>query len=405
VIVLIPAFEPAGRLVALVRDLRVADPDCQVLLVDDGSGPAYDAVFVDACAAGALLIRHPRNQGKGRALKTGFAHASRRWPGQAVVSADADGQHGVTDILRVADRVRDSSDRLVLGGRAFDGAVPARSRLGNTVARGAFRLVSGISLRDTQSGLRGFPAALVPWLLRVPGERFEYEQNMLLESRRAGFGIEEIEIETIYLERNASSHFRPLIDSVRVLLPLLAFAAVSLSSFVVDAVALQLLHAVFGSLALSVVGARLLSGSLNFALNRRLFAAGTSGGRGRHALRYVALALLLLTASYGSLHALTAAGIPLLPGKIVTDVLLYLVSYTLQKHVVFTPPIALARSGGRVDAAAGAPPMAPGAGAAAADATTVTAAGRDATTVTAAGRDATPVTAVGRDATPVGAPG
>jgi putative flippase GtrA len=346
VIVLIPAFEPTERLVALVRDLSAADPDRRVLVVDDGSGPAYDGVFESAGAAGAHVVRHPTNRGKGCALKTGFAEVLRHWPDEAVVTADADGQHSVADIGRVGDRVGASGDALVLGGRRFEGDVPTRSRLGNTVARGVFRLVTGLSVRDTQSGLRGFPSGLLPWLLRLQGERFEYEQNMLLESRKAGHRIEEIEIETIYLEENASSHFRPLIDSVRVLLPLLAFAAASLSSFVLDVVALQVLHAALGSLALAVVGARLLSGSVNFLLNRRVFVADGSGGRAQHAMRYAALALLLLSASYGSLHVLTTAGVPLLPAKIATDVVLYLASFTLQKHVVFAPaPGTAARSG------------------------------------------------------------
>jgi hypothetical protein len=86
-----------------------------------------------------------------------------------------------------------------------------------------------------------------------------------------------------------------------------------------------------------VVGARLLSGSVNFLLNRRVFVADGSGGRAQHAMRYAALALLLLSASYGSLHAFTTAGVPLLPAKIATDVVLYLASFTLQKHVVFAP--------------------------------------------------------------------
>ncbi|MET0432543.1 MAG: glycosyltransferase family 2 protein [Cellulomonas sp.] len=349
-IVLVPAFEPDERLVRLVGDLRASAPRVRVLVVDDGSGPAYRLLFDRVRAQGCTVLTHPGNRGKGRALKTGFAHAERHHPGEPVVCADSDGQHSVADVLRVAAALdAQPADRpaTVLGVRAFTGRVPARSVLGNRVTARVFHLATGLRLRDTQTGLRGYPAALLPWLRTVRGERFEYEQNLLLRAAAEGQPVEEVEIATIYLEGNASSHFRPLADSARVLAPLLLFSLSSLSAFAIDTVALLALHAATGSLAVSVLGARVLSAVVNFAVNRGLVfgrtgRSGPDGCRatrrapwGRAAARYATLAVLLLGASYLLLAALTALGVGLLPAKVATEAVLYLASFQVQRRFVF----------------------------------------------------------------------
>ena len=111
---------------------------------------------------------------------------------------------------------------------------PLRSRFGNAATRTALRAASGLGLQDTQTGLRGYPPSLVGWLGTVDGERFEYEINVLLEAQRNGIAVHEVPIETIYIDDNASSHFRPLIDSIRVYLPLIKFSMSSLASFALD---------------------------------------------------------------------------------------------------------------------------------------------------------------------------
>jgi len=121
VFVLIPAFEPGPALPRLVADLRHADPDLDVLVVDDGSGPRFAEVFADARDAGARVVMHDVNRGKGAALKTGLADIAVHGPDADVVTADADGQHTPLDVLRVADALREDAGRgrsaLVLGVR------------------------------------------------------------------------------------------------------------------------------------------------------------------------------------------------------------------------------------------------------------------------------------------------
>lgn len=223
-ILLAPVYQPGGRLPELVTDLRAAAPGIRVVVVDDGSsGPGPTRALDAARDLGCTVLRHETNRGKGVALRTGFRHIARTWPGQDVVCADADGQHSVPDILRVADRVP-ATGATVLGVRRLDGQVPLRSRVGNVATRLLFRAVTGCPVRDTQTGLRAYPAALLDWLLTVPGDRFEYEMALLLEATRAGHRIEQVTIATHYVRGNASSHFSSLADSARVYRPLLRFA-------------------------------------------------------------------------------------------------------------------------------------------------------------------------------------
>lgn len=332
---LVPAFRPTHRLPALVRAVRAAEPALDVLVVDDGSGPAFADVFEAARDAGAEVVTTAVNHGKGCALKTGFATIAERAPGAAVVTADADGQHAPEDIRRVAHRLDEGDADIVLGARAFGRGTPLRSRIGNAVACVLVRAVGRVRASDTQTGLRGFDPALLDWLVGVPGERFEYELRVLLEAGRRGLRTAEVPIETIYLDENAGSHFRPLTDSVRVLAPLLAYLGSSLAGFVVDVVLLELVMSATASLALAVVAARLVSGSVNFVLNRRLVFRDARTPLGRAIGGYVALATVLLAANWLLLTWLTGLGIALLLAKVLTEAMLLVAGFAVQRFGIF----------------------------------------------------------------------
>ena len=334
-IVLIPAFEPTRTLLDLLRDLAREAPELSVIVVDDGSGPLYAPLFSDATRLGADVIGYADNRGKGGALKYGFAHIARHYPGQDVVCADSDGQHAVVDILRVGRVVHPGA--MVLGVRAFAGRVPARSRIGNLITRWAFRAASGVDVSDTQTGLRGYPSAALPWLCGVAGDRFEYELNLLLRAREAGWTIDEVPIATIYLAGNESSHFRPLVDSLRIYLPLLAFSASSLVAFGVDFVTLLLLNALTGNLLAAVIGARGLSSAVNFLTNRRMV-FGSQRPLRATLVRYYLLVAVLLLANYGLLAWLTGFGVALAVAKVLVEVTLFVASYQVQRSFVFGRP-------------------------------------------------------------------
>jgi putative flippase GtrA len=337
-IVLIPAYEPGEPLVGFVHSIVEAGIADHVVVVDDGSGPAYAGVFAAVAAAGCAVLGHQVNRGKGAALRTGFEHVLRRHPGQAVVCADCDGQHAVVDIERVAAAVPLDGRTVVLGARAFAGDVPARSRFGNTITRHVFRWSTGLRLTDTQTGLRGYPPGLLAWLLTIGGDRFEYELEVLLAARRAGVDLVEVPIATRYIDGNASSHFRPIRDSLRVYVPFVRFGLSSLAAFAIDATLFFALMAITGgALAVSVVTARVVSASINYAINRAVvFEHGRTRTVRASAPRYAMLAGAVLAANYALLRLLhVVLGVGLVPAKLVTEIALFVLGYRLQRRFVF----------------------------------------------------------------------
>jgi putative flippase GtrA len=336
-IVLIPSYEPDAQLVALVGALRSADENLSIVVVNDGSSAAFDSVFEAARAAGVTVVQHPHNLGKGRALKTGFAHIAECFPGADVVCADSDGQHRIHDIIRVADALHGRDRTIVLGARGWTGSVPLKSRLGNSLTRFVFRASTGRRVGDTQTGLRAYPASMLPWLQAIDGERFEYEMSVLLDATKAGFTVEEVTIDTVYLEGNESTHFRPLVDSVRVYVPFLKFGLSSLAAFAIDIVALFAFKAMLGQLLPAVVAARLLSSTANFAINRRVVFRHTQQAPVRQsATKYFSLAVAVLIANYLILHVLHERfEMPLLPAKLFTEVGLFIAGFQVQRRFVF----------------------------------------------------------------------
>ena len=335
--VLIPAYQPDARLPRLILELHRADPSTKIVVVDDGSGQKFSDIFEASATAGAHVISYEHNRGKGYALREGFTWI-RDVAGdspECVVTADADGQHTLNDIFRVGRTCTDTG-KSVLGVREFVGHVPARSRIGNTATSALFWLATGWKLKDTQTGLRAFPVALLPELLEVQGDRYEYELRVLLHLAKFRHPVTQIPIETIYEAGNPTSHFRPLQDSARIWAPLLKFAASSGVATVIDYVLVLVLNALTGALFFPVVAARMVSASVNFAMNRRVFEA-TGVPLRRSALRYAALAVAVVAGSYTMLAVLTGIGMPLWIAKIIADTTMYLVSYSAQSRYVFAP--------------------------------------------------------------------
>lgn len=335
--VLIPAYQPDARLPRLILELHRADPSSKIVVVDDGSGQKFSDIFEASATAGAHVISYEHNRGKGYALREGFTWI-RDVAGdspECVVTADADGQHTLNDIFRVGRRCTDTG-KSVLGVREFVGHVPARSRIGNTATSALFWLATGWKLKDTQTGLRAFPVALLPALLEVQGDRYEYELRVLLHLAKFRHPVTQIPIETIYEAGNPTSHFHPLQDSARIWAPLLKFAASSGVATIIDYVLVLVLNALTGALFFPVIAARLVSASVNFAMNRRVFEA-TGVPLRRSALRYAALAVAVIAGSYTILAVLTGIGMPLWIAKIIADTTMYLVSYSAQSRYVFAP--------------------------------------------------------------------
>ena len=333
VIVLIPAYKPDDRLTELVKELK--DKNLDVLLVDDGGQEAFRHIFEDCRALGAEVAVHAVNQGKGRALKTGINAALLLWPDlSGIVTADADGQHTPTDILRLIEAMDQHENTLVLGSRAFTGNVPFKSLWGNRITRAVYALASGVKVGDTQTGLRGLPRCALEEMIRIDGERYEYEMNVLLKIRDMHLGVFEVPIETIYINDNAGSHFNPVRDAIRIYMVIFKYMFSAIASFAID-YALYWLCLGFGLASwLSYALARLVSSQVNYNLNKHTVFSGRGGKSSM--LKYYALAVVQ-GAIGAALVQVLPRFIPLPAGviKIPVDLILFAFSFIIQRDYVF----------------------------------------------------------------------
>ncbi len=209
--VVIPVYNHARTVGDVVRDsLKFAKT---VLVCDDGSTDGSGAA---AKAAGAELITHPVNQGKGAALRTLFEEASRRGFRYAI-SLDADGQHYPKDIPGIAEAVQKQPGALVVGSRDLIAArAPASSEFGRKFGNFWVWFEGGQALEDNQSGFRAYP---LPETLALMGgrSRYDFEVEVLLRASWAGLPLTSTKIDVLY-PTDRVTHFRPFKDNARVAL-------------------------------------------------------------------------------------------------------------------------------------------------------------------------------------------
>ena len=342
--VIIPSLNPDEKLMNTIFELE-QNGFSDIVVVNDGSGQEYLKWFEKIeNRASCTVLCHEINKGKGAALKTAFRFVLESRPKcEGVVTIDADGQHLQKDIKRCVESMLEFNS-VVLGCRNFSlPDVPPRSRFGNRMTSLVFNLFCGLKISDTQTGLRAIPITVLPKLLSVKGDRYEYETNMLLEFKRQAIQHREETIETVYIDDNSSSHFRPIRDSLRIYRLILAFCLSSCISSVTDLLLFFLLSKfVFSganSVILSTVLARVVSATVNYSLNR----SAVFDNRSRWVVsfvKYVALAVPIMLVS-----AISLKGLEILFGcesrllltllKLVVDTLLFFVSFRLQQNWVF----------------------------------------------------------------------
>lgn len=333
--IIIPAYQPDDRMLKLVKEIQT-NSDFDIIIVNDGSDNKSYEIFEQARLAGCIVLVHEVNRGKGAALKTAFTYLLENHCTDGFVCADCDGQHAWTDIRKLADELALHSDCIILGCRRFVGKVPLKSMFGNKLTRAIFSLITGTQISDTQTGLRAFSAAMLPWLVALNGSRYEYEMNQLLEAKKAGYHFACIPIETIYENKNEGSHFHPVRDSVRVYLPILKFSASSLTCAGIDFALLFLLKCITDNLLIAVVGARAVSSLCNYFMNKHLVFRSGSGRRSASFLQYYLLVVMILSLNYLLISFFNETlSLTLLISKILTETVLFGLSYTIQHKIIF----------------------------------------------------------------------
>lgn len=351
--VIIPSLAPTAALIDYIAAL-LKRGFCNIIVVNDGSDETYTHIFdIIATEFSCVVLNHPQNLGKGMALKTGYAYVRDHLPTcNGVITADADGQHAVNDVCRMAHALKKHPNALILGCRDFNlPDIPQKSRIGNRMSSVLFFMLRGKWLPDTQTGLRGCHRNLLDTLLTLDGARYEYEMQALIKCTELEIPLENIRICTIYENQNEGTHFDAIRDSLRVgkviFREIGAFFVSSVLSAIVDlTLAWVLLYALLGYLPtrdfarifVATAVARAVSMVVNYSINQRIVfrAKPKKQNFNAQSIRYFALCMLNLVLSalfVYSMHRIFQVEETI--AKMVGDTLLFALSYQLQRIWVF----------------------------------------------------------------------
>ena len=350
-VIIIPSMNPDERLIDYVKEL-IAHQFPKIIILDDGSCQETKGFFTTLQSfPECTVLTHAVNMGKGRALKDAFNYYfvknSKDFSG--VITVDSDGQHTVEDVIRMAKALERYPHSLILGVRDFDvPMVPLKSRFGNKMTRIVTRWLigsgGGIPISDTQTGLRGIPNGLILSYLTLFGERFEYEMSMLIEAIHSHTSIQEVPIQTVYLNGNESTHFRPIADSAAIygliFKEFFRYTASSFSAFVVDYVLFCAGNRLLCGIGLgkrivtATILARILSSFYNYNVNRHVVFRCHSQ-KSSTFLKYYLLCLVQMGCSAGLVWFLSHSGCNPEAAKLMVDVLLFGISFQIQRRWVF----------------------------------------------------------------------
>ena len=337
IVALIPAYNPPIQLVSFVRSLAASAFFSNVIVVNDGS-VGCDNIFEEIEGIGNVsVVKHAVNLGKGAALKSGLNYAYCKLGDQTgIVTVDADGQHLPEDTGKIADALREHPESLVLGVRIFGKDVPLRSKIGNSLTRYLFTALVGQKLTDTQSGLRGIPGKFIPELLKIESNGYEFELDMLLACRYTGRQIIEQEINTVYIGKNRSSHFHPIVDSMKIYFVLFRFTLVALFSALIDYTVFILVYSFNANLLASQISARSISLFFNYsAVKKTIFYSDLEHSNAFP--KYLALVFFSGAVSYLLIRFLTAfTPLHVIAAKICAESIVFLANFAIQRDFIFT---------------------------------------------------------------------
>jgi putative flippase GtrA len=339
-IILIPAYEPQDRLISLIEEIKTFW-NSYIVVVNDGSNSSYNHIF-DAIKTNQVhILTHLKNKGKGAAIKTGIKYIKDSFKEiDFVITCDADGQHLPSDIEKISKITNDYPNHLILGIRnELLNHVPIKSKLGNLFSSFFFFLNTKKRCPDTQTGLRAIPSCLFDDALSIEDNRFDYEMTFLMGVAKSKTPMHYVDIETIYLDQNKSSHFRPIRDSILVYKQPLKFTTIAITSAVIDIGIFSLLIFIFKGSILEIVAyatiiARLISGGYNFLLNR-FWSFKSKSHIKKDFVYYGVLYVFQLLMSILFVTILSYIFSTYTLNKLVVDSILFIISYYIQKHFVF----------------------------------------------------------------------
>lgn len=340
--IVIPAFEPNGMLESTLSGLLDSGFE-RIIVINDGSKSDESLKIFDRIKSinKIIYIEHGINLGKGGALKSGFNRyiLERAFNDYGVITVDADGQHNPLDVLRVAKASMESEMRnaLLIGAREFskDFRVPFRSKFGNILTKKIFNLIFSQNLKDTQSGLRYIPNNFLKDCLAIESMRYEYEMEMLIKASLNHVPIHEVEIKTIYIANNESSHFNPLIDSFKIYYVFLRYTLNSIITAFIDYIVFSVFFYLIKNLLFSLLFARLIAGTTSFLLSKNFVFLSKSQYK-IEAIRFISLVSINMLIAYLFIYLATNYyNLNIYISKIIIEFLLFIIGFFIMKFYVF----------------------------------------------------------------------
>lgn len=344
VCLVVPAYNPDEKLFLDFLDKAVKEFS-NIIVINDGSNENCDSIFskIESQYSTVRILKHSVNLGKGRALKTAFNTYLNEYPNCiGIVQADCDGQHCIEDVLSCANSLKENQNCLILGARNFDEKdVPLKSKYGNKLTRWIFKLFIGITIKDTQTGLRGIGNELLKQFISTFGERYEYETNILIDCKTNNIEIKEVPIQTIYIEKNQTSKFNPIKDSLMIYKLFAKYIFSSLSAFVIDIILFSIFINLFTNInlddktkiLLATISARIISSLYNFKINAKMvFKNMTKSSYIKYAILVV---IQMFVSAFGVAYFSKIIGIDLTGVKIIVDMVIFMVNFVVQREFVF----------------------------------------------------------------------
>lgn len=344
---LIPSYNPTVDIIELIKDL-LNKTNNNVLIINDGSSKETLSIFDELSKMDRVhVLHHETNSGKGKAIKTGLTYLNTCKENEGVITLDDDGQHLIKDVLKLEQALIQEPSKFILGSRKFDLNTPKRSLLGNTISSYTMSLLHNINLRDTQTGLRAFSKEQYQWMIDTNGDKYEYETNILINSKFNNIQLVEVYITTVYLNNNENSKFHSLKDGFKVYFSMFKvvqnYILIALSSFLIDIIIFILMYNllkisfnVLSTVALSTLIARLISSTYNFLLNQYLFMRKLIEFSFKRVIKYILLWIIIISLSITFVDIfIQIFNIEYALSKVIVDLSLAIISYYVQMRFIF----------------------------------------------------------------------
>ncbi|MCL2323292.1 MAG: glycosyltransferase family 2 protein [Oscillospiraceae bacterium] len=350
-VVIIPSLNPDKRLISLVDEL-VHKNEFKIIIVDDGSDAGFDDIFKKLnIYEDVIVLKHKRNLGKGASLKTALSYCLENFKEYSgVIAADCDGKYEASDIIKVSEELNTNPNCLILGVRSLNKENSLkRNYIGNKLLNSTFKVLYGLTIKDTQTGLRAISMKEIDWLAKIHGNHYDYEVNVLIQFKRRDIEIKQVPIKVKHID-NKSTHYRTYIDTVRIIGLLIfnicLYSAASIGSAVIDVGTFFISNTyIFSQMAIaerlfiSTVISRTLSSLWDFTMNRKFFTISNKESHSqfkKQFYKYYLLWIFQMMTSY-SLVFLFNSFIHINASiiKSVVDITLALLSYQLQLRFVF----------------------------------------------------------------------